>query len=544
MKAIFIIYFTSFVAFLSNAQPCTKVKELNRKRHKIDGSTYGHPYTTFDKHNGLTFQETIENIRAKIKYEYHPTNPGPIYSAYKLVYENASSTRPSDNGMSNEGVSALAQWAKNNAFVFLIGLNAQGLKIDSLDTTFATRNAFRDNARIAFDYLTGEIDANNPGWGWWYSPVLYFGANLIEEEKFLKNIKFHSRSLILWLQAYDLLKAAYELPELRNAGRNPWGFANADRNGLNCSPRQKLRKLTRDLYYYSEGGLGIVEHNWGWKKNHGIAAASALLMAAQVLNDAGVETDFFNTWYSYIPVIGWAIRTIAEPWPHPKYSPINWNKIGQNGINENLFEGKHIYPAINVPQANKNSSPNGYSSYAEGPVYAEYGLLDCGIPAMRTQQNFYPNWTDEPFLKRNEINNIFNWLDAITVDNTLLPTYDNSRPDNHSTKLALTNNEGFNYGIITGLNAFYADYVAFIGGNNIKPNKNIKDEIKYLPETGNIIVRNKTDNAEFYFHALAETDISNDRPAYTDILGFSDGTHEEYEAGSFMLMTKEVHLFN
>lgn len=40
----------------------------------------------------------------------------------------------------------------------------------------------------------------------------------------------------------------------------------------------------------------------GLEKNHGIAAASTLLMAAQVLNDAGVETDFFNTWYSNIPV--------------------------------------------------------------------------------------------------------------------------------------------------------------------------------------------------------------------------------------------------
>ena len=136
MRLIFLVFFLLSLASTLNSQPCTKVEELNRKRHKVDNMTYGHPYTMFDRHNNKIFQQTINDIRSIIKAE--KSNDGPIYSAYKLVYENASSTRPSDNGMSNEGVSALAQWAKNNAFVFLIGLNAQGLKIDSLDTTFAT----------------------------------------------------------------------------------------------------------------------------------------------------------------------------------------------------------------------------------------------------------------------------------------------------------------------------------------------------------------------------------------------------------------------
>jgi hypothetical protein len=42
----------------ANAQICTDVEELFRKRHKISGMTYGHPYTMFDRHNGLTFDET------------------------------------------------------------------------------------------------------------------------------------------------------------------------------------------------------------------------------------------------------------------------------------------------------------------------------------------------------------------------------------------------------------------------------------------------------------------------------------------------------
>jgi hypothetical protein len=37
--------------------------------------------------------------------------------------------------------------------------------------------------------------------------------------------------------------------------------------------------------------FGIVTHRYGWKQNHGIACAAALLISAQVLNDAGIETS-------------------------------------------------------------------------------------------------------------------------------------------------------------------------------------------------------------------------------------------------------------
>lgn len=106
------------------AQPGTKVEELNRKHHWV-GGIYGHPYTTFDRHNGKTFLETIENIRYRIKQEYDPVNlnHGPVCAAYQLVYDNAMRTMPLDNGMPKDGPSDLALWAKNNAFIMLVGLN-------------------------------------------------------------------------------------------------------------------------------------------------------------------------------------------------------------------------------------------------------------------------------------------------------------------------------------------------------------------------------------------------------------------------------------
>ncbi len=123
MKTFTTICVIVFTTFYAVSQPCTIIKELNRKRHKIEGSTYGHPYTTFDRHNGIGFQKTIENIRKKIIEESPENVNGPIYTAYKLLYIFASKPMPTDNGMHNESPSELALWAKNNAFVVLIGLN-------------------------------------------------------------------------------------------------------------------------------------------------------------------------------------------------------------------------------------------------------------------------------------------------------------------------------------------------------------------------------------------------------------------------------------
>jgi hypothetical protein len=232
------------------AQPCTNVEEFNRKKHRV-GGTYGHPYTMFDRYNGLSLLQTIDNIRHRIKNENKPDFKGQVYLAYQQVFNNAVGAMPKDDGMmtADGNVSNLALWAKNNAFVFLIGLDGDGKYMDTTEyagvKSFATRNAFRDRAYHpyehdttvnAFHHLKGDMPSK------------------------IKDLKIGSRSLMLWLTCYDLLKAAYELPELRDSLRNPFGFADADRNGLACSPRNKLRKLTRDLYQESQGVFGVVTH--------------------------------------------------------------------------------------------------------------------------------------------------------------------------------------------------------------------------------------------------------------------------------------------
>lgn len=141
-------------------QPSTEVEELFRKRHTISGMSYGHPYTTFDTHNlnYVDLPNAINNIRKRIiKEKGKPLAESPIFTAYQDIYKNATDPMPTDNGMPKNGISGLALWAKNNAFVFLIGLDSNGNYIDT-GFSVATRNAFRDKAVSAFDHLNGNID--------------------------------------------------------------------------------------------------------------------------------------------------------------------------------------------------------------------------------------------------------------------------------------------------------------------------------------------------------------------------------------------------
>ncbi len=132
---------------------CTGYNELYRGRHKVDGMSYGHPYTTFDRHNQVSFIETLSRIRVNIANS-PMGDDNPVRIAYKTAYDNAILSRPtlnSENGLyqttsSGRQSTVLPFWGKNNAFVFLIGLDGQGRNLDSLDPTGATRNAFRDRA--------------------------------------------------------------------------------------------------------------------------------------------------------------------------------------------------------------------------------------------------------------------------------------------------------------------------------------------------------------------------------------------------------------
>ncbi len=147
MKHFYSSLFLLLVCFGAKSQISIKIKELNRGRLQIAGLNYGHPYTMFDKHNGKSFEETIESIRGRIIIE-KDTSINSIFKSYEQIYNNTQNPMPSDNGMPDNTISALALWAKNNAFVMLVGLDAAGNEL-----TLGKRDTFKLNVLKAFDAL-------------------------------------------------------------------------------------------------------------------------------------------------------------------------------------------------------------------------------------------------------------------------------------------------------------------------------------------------------------------------------------------------------
>ena len=67
-KYLLLLSFTMQV-IITYCQPFTDIEELFRKRHQVDGMNYGHPYTTFDRHNEnyIDLDYTLEKIKKRIK---------------------------------------------------------------------------------------------------------------------------------------------------------------------------------------------------------------------------------------------------------------------------------------------------------------------------------------------------------------------------------------------------------------------------------------------------------------------------------------------
>jgi hypothetical protein len=65
MKYNFTILLILIISQLQ-AQNCHKVEEIVLNRHEPNGHTKNHPYTLFDRHNSMSIQETIDEIRKRV----------------------------------------------------------------------------------------------------------------------------------------------------------------------------------------------------------------------------------------------------------------------------------------------------------------------------------------------------------------------------------------------------------------------------------------------------------------------------------------------
>lgn len=213
-----------------------------------DGINYqNYPYTTFNRNTSLSFQDQLEVIRKAIKQGYNQdaAKRNDFSSIYSDIYNKVMNPIPwgsSNDANGNDykdGLEdiGLAAWAKNAAFVYLIGLTADTMQISSNDL-----DGIGWNAEYVLQNICPEVS---------------------EDQKDLIN---DSRRLIAMVQAYDLLKAGNRLQD--------------DRNHDDLTVRDNIRLFARNLYRKTKGQWSVVRSLTGHKKNHGISTSSALGLAA------------------------------------------------------------------------------------------------------------------------------------------------------------------------------------------------------------------------------------------------------------------------
>ncbi len=230
-------FITTSLIGKDNNPICTKRNE--RFKNRLPVTHWGHPYTLFDRSNSADFN--LDSDLSKVRNRIIPLNNlgDVIQKSYYDIVKKADEGIPSDNGMPRDKVSELAQWAYFNAFVLLIGVDSNGVLITDLNV----RGKYKNNVLNAFDKLSDKIRNSNG------------------------KLQFSGKSLMMWLQAYDLLKATAACSDLQ--GIKYFNNFDSDRNNDNwCSPRNKLRKLTRDFYEECDGLNGVITGRRGWKKNH------------------------------------------------------------------------------------------------------------------------------------------------------------------------------------------------------------------------------------------------------------------------------------
>ncbi len=232
MKKLLILFNISLALSANTvAQNCpyeTSVpEEMFRGRYTEADMTYGNPYTMFNrrKDNWSLSNDTSKLIQYIINGVDGVT--GDANNDYSIIYKNLYKydTKTSEPGICPEDEDCdHPKWVKNQAIVYLIGLRYS--RTNNRDTftrmTQYDRNQFAERAKNGLVNLNPNIIS------------CYFGEDCGKVHK-------KAFDLIQYLQAYDLLKTGgYIAPN------------DGDRNGLDCSPRSKLREFSRNMYIQAE----------------------------------------------------------------------------------------------------------------------------------------------------------------------------------------------------------------------------------------------------------------------------------------------------
>lgn len=236
----------------------------------IGGKSNGDaPLAMFNKQSYIGMTLEIESIINLITQSNSKTK-----SLYAELYLDAKNT--TSISCEEIGVCKNAARAKNAAFVYLLGVDENGLPLDGVDDP--GRDFFRQRAI----YYLKNIDTYDGKF-----PVFDFGRFSYNKQQ------YRSKEIIEYLSAYDLLRT----------GRAHLGLTFSDNDeGI---IRNKLVVATRTLYHRSKDLFSTLETY----SNYSLMTCAALGMAACILHD---KTTYL-----------WEVNSKPERWANAANAYIN-----------------------------------------------------------------------------------------------------------------------------------------------------------------------------------------------------------------------------
>lgn len=395
-----------------------------------------------------------------------------IHELYLGVYGNASATPPAANELSGDR-RLRAQIAKNAAFVlYLQRKPLAGGSLAPLDGAEDTQLASR--VRLLLESLNPAVEGPEKYTEW----------------------QWRSKELIDYLVAYDLLRGA--------------GVPLAD---LEAS-RTRLQSFAGNLYSRSTASVfGLTFFNLV-KNNHALMTASALGVAAVVLNDLESTTA--------------------------AHQPASWLNAGLFHLDNVLWQ-----------DAQRQSEPGVVAGYYEGPYYFKYAFLNC-LPFLRAMGHFLPDqtltctWGSTTRQIRNpafepNYDLLYDWVTAITLPDGRLPALEDSFVDMAMPELALTGKAQYvprphlQHLLPSQLNTLGKQLngtvdlrAAYIAANIPPAPLNAPAALTALPGSGNLIFRSGEGFESNYLHLYGKHG-----PALANT-----GGHNQGDASSFSLYAK------
>ncbi len=411
----------------------------------------------------LSFPRTLLDSLAVPVVRATLGNP-EILPLYQSAWTNAVSEIPSGNSTDEDRITR-AMIAKEGAFCLLMDRKAANGIISPL--TVAENDSLIRKSRGLLENMNTNVGFQQ---GW----------------VFYQEWQHRSKELISYLVAYDLL---------RGAGLHPDSLARA---------RDSLTRFTANLYHRAMDTYTIVVlpvHFFSFQvNNHSIMTASALGLAAVVLNDnQSTDADF---------------------------QPQNWINAGMWNLDNTLWMQGGTYPRV--------SEPDTLAGYAEGPAYFNYAFQNA-FPFIRAMGNFLPMgnssysfnslarqipnpWYDQRY------DFLYDWINKIRMPDGSLPAIHDCQVGFGTTITALSGKPAFNL-----VNPGFTPNDSFIRTQYIAANVGhgaITDSLfQPLPEAGSLVFRSSWGTGAIYMHFIAQHGIA--------LTGAK--SHHQGDAGSFSM---------